>query len=155
MGFSQSIYTASEDNSFVEICAELLEGELGIDISISVSPGSFVNDSGIRRSICIRFLHSAIRGDVNFIPIATHGRDYVGLPHVLSFVSGQSLHSTSCVSVNIIDDANLEEKENFTVVLSVEFPGVTLSRHLSIVEIIDNDSKGKSQIAKHFHSQDY
>ena len=70
----------------------------------------------------------------------------MGLPYVLSFVSGQSLHSPSCFNVTIIDDANLEEKENFTIVLSTEFPGVTLSRAQSTVEIIDNDGKEKSKL---------
>ena len=64
----------------------------------------------------------------------------MGLPTVISFVSGQSLHSPSCVNVTITDDAILEATENFTVVLSTEFPGVATSRARSIVEIIDNDN---------------
>ena len=46
VGFSQSIFTVTEDDDFVQICAELLEGELGTDISIFVHPGIFGNDSG-------------------------------------------------------------------------------------------------------------
>ena len=46
VGFSQSIFTVTEDDGFVQICAELLEGELGTDISIFVRPGIFGNDSG-------------------------------------------------------------------------------------------------------------
>ena len=49
MGFSQSIFTASEDDGFVQMCAELLDGELGTDISILVGPGFFGNDSGSGR----------------------------------------------------------------------------------------------------------
>ena len=64
----------------------------------------------------------------------------MGLPSVLSFVSEQSLHSFSCVNVTIIDDAVLEEMESFTVVLSTEFSGVSISRARSLVEIIDNDN---------------
>ena len=64
----------------------------------------------------------------------------MGLPSVLSFVSEQSLHSFSCVNVTIIDDAVLEEMEIFTVVLSTEFSGVSISRARSLVEIIDNDN---------------
>ena len=75
-----------------------------------------------------------------FIYTATDGRDYVGLPRPLSFVSGQSLHSPSCTNVTITDDAILEDTENFTIVLSTEFPGVSISRVWSIVEIIDNDN---------------
>ena len=36
VGFSQSLFTASEGDGLVEICAELLEGELGTDISLLV-----------------------------------------------------------------------------------------------------------------------
>ena len=77
-----------------------------------------------------------------FIHTATYGRDYdiIGLPRVLSFVSGQSLHSLSCTNVSIIDDVILEEVENFTVVLSTGFPGVIISERQSIVQIIDNDN---------------
>ena len=46
VGFSQSVFTASEDDGFVQICAELLDGELGTDISILVGPGHYGNDSG-------------------------------------------------------------------------------------------------------------
>ena len=46
MGFSQSIFTTSEDDGFVQICAELLEGELGTDISLLIQFGVFTNDSG-------------------------------------------------------------------------------------------------------------
>ena len=67
----------------------------------------------------------------------------MGLPTVISFVSGQFLLTLSCVNVTITDDTILEEKENFTIVLSAEFPGVSIARTHCIVEIIDNDSKGK------------
>lgn len=33
----------------------------------------------------------------------------------------------------------MEDEENFTVKLSVDFPGVSISRGLTVVEIIDND----------------
>ena len=33
----------------------------------------------------------------------------------------------------------MENGENFTVKLSADFPGVSVSRGLSVVEIIDND----------------
>ena len=55
MGFSQSIFTAFEDDGFAQICAELLEGELGTDISILVVSGIFRNDSGIKRFACFIF----------------------------------------------------------------------------------------------------
>ena len=69
----------------------------------------------------------------------TYDQDYVGLPIILSFVSEQSLHSPSCVNVTIIDDDVLEKTENFTVVLSTEFTGVSISRARNFVEIINND----------------
>ena len=47
VGFSQLIFFTSEDDGFVQVCAEFLEGEIGIDmISFLVVPGNFGNDSG-------------------------------------------------------------------------------------------------------------
>lgn len=46
IGFSQSRFTASEDDGFVQICAELLDGELGTGIFILAGPGHYGNDSG-------------------------------------------------------------------------------------------------------------
>ena len=65
----------------------------------------------------------------------------MGLPTVISFVSGQSLLSPSCINITITDDDILEVKETFTVVLSAEFSGVSIAGTNSIVEIIDDDSK--------------
>ena len=51
VGFSQSTYTASEHDGFIQICAELLEGELGTDISILVVPWVLGNQSGTLKII--------------------------------------------------------------------------------------------------------
>ena len=69
----------------------------------------------------------------------------MGLPTVISFVTGQSLFSPACINVTITDDDILEEKETFTVVLSAEFSGVSIARSHCIVEIIDSDSKGNQE----------
>ena len=90
------------------------------------------------------FWNGPLAVSFTFVRAATYDRDYTGLPRVLLFVSEQSLHSLSCVNVTIINDAVLEETENFTVVLLTEFSGVTISRAKSLVEIIDNDSKKQS-----------
>ena len=145
VGFTQSVCTATEDDDFVLICAELLEGELGTDIYSFIGSGDFRNDSGRNCHINNILLHIKWLF-INFI--ATNGQDYMGLPTIISFVSRQSLHSPSCVTVAvtvaITDDAILEETENFTVVLSTEFPGVTTSRAQSIVEIVDNDNSKRT-----------
>ena len=47
VGFSQLIFSTTEDDGFVQICVEFLECEMGIDmISFLVVPGNFGNDSG-------------------------------------------------------------------------------------------------------------
>ena len=72
--------------------------------------------------------------------LATIGRDYSGLPKVLSFSPGQLLNMPSCAEINITDDDTLENTEIFSIALSTDFPqGVTLSRDRSVVEIIDNE----------------
>ena len=55
MGFSQSIFTASEKDDFVQVCAVLLEGQLGTDIPIVINLGMFGYDSGIIKLICFIF----------------------------------------------------------------------------------------------------
>ena len=37
---------ASEDDGFVQICVELLEGELGTDISLLIQFAVFTNNTG-------------------------------------------------------------------------------------------------------------
>ena len=46
VGFSQLIFTASEDEGFVQICAEFMEGELGTDISMLIQFVVFANNTG-------------------------------------------------------------------------------------------------------------
>lgn len=137
MGFSQSIFIASEDDGFVQLCAELLEGELGTDVSVAVGVPGISNDSGRNFS---SFSNESLNNV--FVYAAIYNQDYTSLPKVLSFFSGQSLHSPSCINVTIIDDAALE---SFTVTLSTEFSGVSFSGARSLVEIIDND-KSKEQL---------
>ena len=67
------------------------------------------------------------------------GKDYSGLPNVISLVSGQNIGVLSCVNITIIDDDIVEDVEDFTIKLSSDFPGVTVSRALSMIEITDND----------------
>ena len=55
MGFSQSIFTASENDDFVQVCAVLLDGQLGTDVPIVINLGMFGNDSGSTKIICFIF----------------------------------------------------------------------------------------------------
>ena len=57
VGFSQLIFTASEDEGFVQICAELLEGELETNIFLLIEV--FANDSG-RKLIQLLYLEWSI-----------------------------------------------------------------------------------------------
>ena len=50
VGFSQSLLTVSEGDDLVRICAELLEGELGTDVSLLVEVVDLGNNTGM--SIC-------------------------------------------------------------------------------------------------------
>ena len=55
MGFSQSIFAASEGDGLAQICAELLEGELGTGISLVVDVLDLGNNTGMSFSeiLCI------------------------------------------------------------------------------------------------------
>ena len=73
------------------------------------------------------------------IDSATPDEDFTGLPNIITFTSGQSVGATSCTNITIIDDNEVEGVENFNVKLSSDFPGVTVSRALGMIEISDND----------------
>ena len=54
VGFSQSTYTASEHDGFIQICAELLEGELGTGKeSFTVTLSTDITGVRIARAPCI------------------------------------------------------------------------------------------------------
>ena len=71
--------------------------------------------------------------------VAREGEDFSGLPNIITFASGDIEGTISCKNITIIDDNVREEMENFTVKLSSNFTGVSVSRSLSVVEISDND----------------
>ena len=50
MALSQSMLIVSEDSGSVRICAELLKGVLGTNVSLSIE-ANFENDSGINHII--------------------------------------------------------------------------------------------------------
>ena len=75
------------------------------------------------------------------LPSAIEDLDYTGLPDLITFVSGDSEGAMSCKNITIIDDNIVEGVENFTVKLTSDFSGVTVSRGLSVVEISDNDAR--------------
>ena len=74
----------------------------------------------------------------NIIISATIGKDYVGLPSVLYFATGQSAGALSCINISVVDDGIAEQKENFVVELLTNFQGVHISRARSVVEINDS-----------------
>ena len=74
-----------------------------------------------------------------YLYTATEDEDFTGLPDVIVFAAGDFEGAMSCKNITIIDDNIREGVENFTVKLSSDFAGVTISRGLSVVEISDND----------------
>ena len=70
---------------------------------------------------------------------ATEDEDFTGLPDIIVFEAGDFEGAMSCKNITIIDDNIREGVENFTVMLSSDFDGVTVSRGLAVVEISDND----------------
>ena len=55
MGFSQSTFSASEDDGFVRICAELLADQLERDISLLVEVLDLGSNTGIHASTIQRY----------------------------------------------------------------------------------------------------
>ena len=74
-----------------------------------------------------------------YLYTATEDEDFTGLPDVIVFEAGDFEGAMSCKNITIIDDNIREGVENFTVKLSSDFDGVTVSRGLAVVEISDND----------------
>ena len=54
IGFSQSLLTVSEGDGLVQICAELLEGELGTDVSLLVETLDLGNNTGMSTKVFCR-----------------------------------------------------------------------------------------------------
>lgn len=73
---------------------------------------------------------------------AIEDEDFSGLPDVITFLSGDMEGAISCKNITIIDDNIREGVENFTIKLSSDFAGVSVSRGLTVVEISDNDMDG-------------
>ena len=62
-------------------------------------------------------------------------------------MSGQTIRALSCINITILDDDIVENLENFTVKLLVDFSGVNVCTCADriVIEIIDND-KGIGEI---------
>ena len=65
--------------------------------------------------------------------------DYSALQNLLTFTPGVNVSCTTVVP--IIDDAVLENSENFSVMLSTTDLDVSLEPSSASVTIVDNDSK--------------
>ncbi len=76
--------------------------------------------------------------------LETSGSDYNSKSGTVTFQAGQTGKS---VTINIIDDAEVEPAEFFTVNLSNPTGGATLSQSTGTVTINDNDSAGGGGIA--------
>jgi hypothetical protein len=71
-------------------------------------------------------------------PAATLGTDFKLAPGTLTFAPGETSKS---ITVEIVDDSIAEADETFLVVLSSPTPsGVTLTKAVAVVKIVDNDS---------------
>ena len=73
------------------------------------------------------------------IDSATAGKDYAGLPNIITFTSEQIIGEVSCTNITVIDDSIVEGVENFNVKLLSDFSGAIVSRSLGTIEITDND----------------
>ena len=66
-------------------------------------------------------------------------KDFIALTQTLYLTTGQSPGSSVCTDIYIVDDSEVEGDETFAVSLSTTYPGVSVSRSTSVVEILDND----------------
>ncbi len=111
VGFVQSAYRVLEDGGSVTLSVSVLSG--GIEVGASVTVGVSTVDGS-----------------------ATTGSDYTAIERVLTFTSEAR---TQTLSLDINDDALVEDLEKFTVHLTTLHEGVTLSVSTAMVTISDND----------------
>ncbi|KAL5516904.1 hypothetical protein EMCRGX_G002348 [Ephydatia muelleri] len=101
--WSERVYSAVEEDTSVLICASIINGTLETNVTVP-----FTYSQGT----------------------ASKGNDFTVSSWFLAFSSGQSQynHSTSCVSVFIINDSILEDTESFIL----EFTSTNRTHYLSI-----------------------
>lgn len=68
----------------------------------------------------------------------TGDSDFTSVPEVLRFEPSKN-GSRLCVIVDIVDDAALEEEQNFLIVLSTADPDIMVQEALAVIFIADND----------------
>ena len=71
------------------------------------------------------------------------GSDYTPVSTPLTFTSGETIGSTRCVTVDILDDSVVESAEMFTILLLSDGLTQTINTTSANVTIYEDDSDGK------------
>ena len=151
LGFERSVYTTSESNGSVVVCATVTIPSVGCPSALPFSnilmflPGTAGN---ITYKITTVSFMSCYYDDGY---VVTDSSDYVSEPDTLDF----SLCSRrSCATMNIVNDAQLEEDESFSVTLLSSNQRVTLSSSTATIEINnDNDGRYICVVLSHYWTQ--
>ena len=112
VGFQQPMYEVDENGVQVEVCAEIVNGEIADDVTVML---------------------------VTMDNTALAGSDYSALTITLTFDAPSTL---ACTNINIIDDESYEVDETFFGILISDNPMVQIipAREQTIIQIVDEDS---------------
>ena len=133
IGLQSSVYTAQESSGSIPICAEIIRGCLGREVSVQYS-----TQDGTAKGI--HFLHEISEIIYLWFPIAD-GEDYYNVSGNFIFSSGSLPNENECVNVNIINNTVLERKEMFYFDLCAKDSDVDICNQSAEVYIIDDDCK--------------
>ena len=134
IGLQNTVYNAQEGDGSISICAEIIEGSLGRDVSVQFSTfdgtalGTYNKVKLIVSLTCRYFLCS-------------DGDDYYNVTGQFIFSSGSIAGDSECVDVGIINDDVLELREFFTFALCSEDSAVNLCIQSADVYIDDEDGR--------------
>jgi hypothetical protein len=112
VGFQQPMYEVDENGVQVEVCAEIVNGEIADDVTVML---------------------------VTMDNTALAGSDYSALTITLTFDAPSTL---ACTNINIMDDESYEVDETFFGILISDNPMVQIipAREQTIIQIVDEDS---------------
>jgi len=133
-----SVVAVGDDNSTIEVCAELTEvypttGVSGVNITLATgvaSPGKFVILSKVLCSLLVLKHISAS---------ATANLDFVEMSVDLDFPVPSRSGDMQCINLTTLDDSALEENETFILELTTLNAGITFGNTMTNVVIVDND----------------
>ena len=131
VGFSQSMYPVSENDTAVEICVHILEGSLAADREVVVEVESLSGTATGKQTDHCTWECSHLRNS-----FLTAEDDYVPFNRTFTLTN---MKTFECFDVEITKDTLFEADETFMVLLSSNDFSATLMPDSAVIIIQDDD----------------